>query len=77
MLVTQLCPSFAISWTVAPPGSSFHGIRRQDYWRGLSFPSPGGLSDLGIKSGSPTLQVDALPFESPVEEMEATFHDKF
>ena len=30
------------------------GISRQEYWSGLSFPSPGDLPDPGIKSGSLT-----------------------
>ena len=38
---------------------------RQEYWSGLPFPSPGDLPDPGIKSGSPTLQADALPSEPP------------
>ena len=38
---------------------------RQDYWSGLSFPSPGDLPNLGIKPGSPTLQADSSPSEPP------------
>ena len=38
---------------------------RQEYWSGLSFPSPGDLPDPGIEPGSPTLQADALLFEPP------------
>ena len=38
---------------------------RQEYWRGLPFPSPGNLPDLGVKSGSPALQVDYLPSKPP------------
>ena len=33
---------------------------RQEYWRGLPFPSPGDLPDLGIKPASPALQADSL-----------------
>ena len=33
---------------------------RQEYWSGLSFPSPGNLPDTGIKPGSPPLQADSL-----------------
>ena len=38
---------------------------RQEYWSGLSFPSPGNFPDPGIKSGSPVLQADSLSSESP------------
>ena len=34
---------------------------RQEHWSELSCPSPEGLPDSGIKSGSPTLQADSLP----------------
>ena len=52
-------------WTVthqAPPSMEFS---RQKYWSGLPFLSPGDLPDPGIEPGSPTLQADALPSESP------------
>ena len=42
------------------------GFSRQEDWSGLSFPSPGDLSDPGIEPGSPTLQADALPSGPPV-----------
>ena len=29
----------------SPPGSSVHGVSRQEYWSGLPFPSPGDLPD--------------------------------
>ena len=38
---------------------------RQEYWNGLSFFSPGDLPDPGIEPGSPVLQADSLPSESP------------
>ena len=47
------------------PGSSVHGISRQEYWSGLPFPSPGDLPDPGIKPWSPTLQADTLTSEPP------------
>ena len=31
------------------------GFPRQEYWSGLSFPSPGNLPNLGIKLASPAL----------------------
>ena len=38
---------------------------RQEYWNGWSFPSPGDLPNPGIEPGSPALQADSLPSESP------------
>ena len=43
------------------------GFSRQEYWSGLSFPSPGDLPDPGIEPGSPALQADSLPTEPPGE----------
>ena len=37
------------------------GFSRQEYWSGLSFPSPGDLPYPGIELGSPALQVPSLP----------------
>ena len=37
------------------------GFSRQEYWSGLSFPSPGKLPDPGTERRSPALQADALP----------------
>jgi hypothetical protein len=42
-------------------------LSRQEYWRGLPFPSPGDLSNPGIKPRSPALQADSLPPELPGE----------
>ena len=42
------------------------GFSRQKDWRGLSWPPPGDLPDLGIKpASSPALQVDSLPTGPP------------
>ena len=38
----------------SPPGSSVHGISRQEHWNGLPFPLPGDLPDPGIKRSSLT-----------------------
>ena len=49
---------------------------RQEYLSGLPFPSPGDLSNPGIKPGSPALQADALLSE-PLRESklnEASFN---
>ena len=47
--------------TVAHQALVSMGFSRQEYWSGLPFPSPGDLSDPGIKPTSPALQVDSLP----------------
>ena len=54
-------------WPFATPRTVTHqaplsmGFPRQEYWIGLSFPSPGELSDPGIKSASSAWQADSLP----------------
>ena len=53
----------AIPWTVSCQASLSMEFFRQDYWSGLSFPSPGKLPNPGIKPRSPALQVDSLPSE--------------
>ena len=50
----------ATPWTVACKIPLSMEFSRQEYWRGLPFPSPGNLSNPGIKSGSPALQADSL-----------------
>ena len=47
-------------WTVAHQAPLSMGFSRQEYWRGLPFPSPGDLPDLGNEPRSPALQVDSL-----------------
>ena len=69
---THVCWAYSLShvrlfatWTVACQAPLSMGILRQEYWSGLSFPSPGDLSNPGIKSRSPTLQADSLSSEPP------------
>ena len=38
-------------------------LSRPEHWSGYHFPSPGDLSNPGIKPRSPTLQADSLPAE--------------
>ena len=52
--------SFATPWTIACQAPLYIGFSRQEYWRGLLFPSPGELLNPGIKPKSPELQVDPL-----------------
>ena len=39
-------------WTVAHQAPLSMGFSREEYWSGLPFPSPGDLSDPGIKPAS-------------------------
>ena len=41
------------------------GFSRQEYWSGLSFPSPGDVPDPGTEVQSPTLHADSLLSEPP------------
>ena len=52
-------------WTVAQQAPLSLEFSRQEYWRGLPFPSPGGLPNPGIEPGSPAWQADSLPSEPP------------
>ena len=56
---------FATPWTVAHQAPLSRGFSRQEYWNGLPFPSPGGLSNPGMKSQSPALQAVSLLSEPP------------
>ena len=50
---------------------------RQEYWSGLSFPSPEGLPDPGIEPRSPALQADSLlsePQASPLHTCSSVNH---
>ena len=51
----------AIPWTVALQAPLSMGFSRQEYWSGLSFPSPADLPNPGIKPRSPALEADSLP----------------
>ena len=63
----QLC---VIPWTTVCLVFLSMGFSRQEYWSGLPCPSPGDLSDPGIKTRSPALQADFLLSE-PLSESES------
>ena len=68
MLVAPLCLTL---WTVARQVPLSMGFPRQEYWRGLPFPSLGESFNPGVEltfSVSPALQVDSLltePLQKP------------
>ena len=51
----QSCLTLCDPMDCSLPGSSVHGIFRQEYWSGLPFPPPGDLPNAGIKPVSPAL----------------------
>ena len=62
-LVVESCLA---PWTVAHQGPLCLGFPRQEYWSGLSLPSPGDLCNPEIELAStvsPALQTDHLPTE--------------
>ena len=40
--VAQSCPTLCNPWTVAHQAPPSVGFSRQEYWRGVPFPSPSG-----------------------------------
>ena len=60
-LVSKSCLHFVPPSTVSCQAPPSMGFSRQEFWSGLSFPSPGDLPDPGINPRSPALQADSLP----------------
>ena len=57
---------FATPMDCSLPGSYVHRVFfRQEHWSGLPCPTPGDLSNSGIKPRFPALQADSLPSEPP------------
>ena len=59
-LVIQSCWFFVTPWTVAHQAPLSMGFSRQEYWSGVTFPSPEDLSDPGTEM-SLALPVDSSP----------------
>ena len=78
VFVIQSYPTLCnlINWRL--PGSSIRGIHlAREFWSVLPFPSPGDLSNPGIKSRSPALQADSSLFEPPGKPLQLLFTRKF
>ena len=72
-LVTKLhLTFFATSWTVASQAPLSMGFPRQEYWSGLSFPSPGDLPNPGIELASPELAGRFFTTELPGKSLPST-----
>ena len=61
VLVVQSCLTFCSTMDCSRPHQAplSMGFSKQEYWSGLSFPSPGDLPDPGIESRSSALQADS------------------
>ena len=65
-LVAQLCLILCNTMDCSPPGSSFHGIPQARILEWVAIPfSRRYLPDPEIELGSPALQADFLPSETP------------
>ena len=64
--VKVLVIEFAMPRTIACQVPLSMEFSKQEYWRGLPFPSPGVLSNPGVGPGSPTLQADSEPPGKPL-----------
>ena len=53
------------------PGPVSLEFSSQEYWSGLSFPTPGDLPNPGVEPGSPALKADSLPSEPPGKPLES------
>ena len=68
---SEVCQSFSrvqlllTPQTIACQAPLSMRFSRQEYWRGLTFPSPGNIPDTGIELRSLALQTDSLLSESP------------
>ena len=74
--VVHSCPVLCDPLDGSPPGSSVHWIFQARIMKWLLFRFPGDFPDPGIKSRSPALQGDSLPFE-PLGELRLLLKDPF
>ena len=66
VLVAQLSPTLCDPMDFAtPPGLSVHAILQARILEWVAIPFSRELPDAGIEPGTPALQVDSLPSESP------------
>ena len=59
-LVAQSCPTLCNPMDCNLPAPLSVGFPSQEYWSGLSFPSPGDLPSPGIEPEPPAWQADSL-----------------
>ena len=56
---------FVTPWTVAHQAPVSMGFSRQEYWSGLTFPSPGDLPSTGMEPASSALISNLYSAEPP------------
>ena len=64
-VVAISCLSLVTPWTVVHQAPLYTEFSSQEYSSGLPFPSPGDLSDPGIKTESPALAGEFFTTEPP------------
>ena len=74
VLIAQSCSTLCDPMDCRP---SVHGIFQTRILEWLSFPSPGYLPDLGIKSRFLALQADSLPSEPPWKHLGRRFEKSY
>ena len=63
--VSLSCQTLCDPMDIAHQSPLSMGFSKQEYWSGLSFPSPGDLPDPGIEPRNPALQAISLLTEPP------------
>ena len=77
-LVTKSCPALLQPHRLWPTRLLYPwDFPRQEYQSGLPFPSPGDLTNPGIKPASPALQVDSLPLSPQGSRQKSRHKSKF
>ena len=77
-VVVKSCPTFfATPWTLDWQAPLSMGFPRQEYWSGLSFPSPGHLPNPGMEPASPALAGGFFFFFLPVSHQESLLAAEF
>ena len=66
---------FATLWTVTLKGPLSMEFSRQEYWDGLTFPSPGDLPDPEVEPTSPALAARIFTAEPPAYNTSTSFKE--
>ena len=73
-LIRKSCLTFGTPWAIAHQAPPFMGFPRQEYWSGLSFPSPWDLPGPGIEPGSSALFRGFFTAEPPGQLLISVYH---